>query len=133
MEERQERTLLTLSVAHLLVQNGWTPGEYKRTDHSGRTAYCLVGALDEAAEGLELGVRQSRRAAQAIMCALGKHCPGLLPRQRLISWNGKRHKRDVLAVLAKTICLCAAEAGYSRSRSRSRPSRRPEPGWPLPA
>lgn len=101
VEGRRAGTLFTLSVAQSLVENGWMHGDFKRTDSSGRPAYCLVGALDEAADVLELGVRESRRAARMIMCVLGKHCPGFLPRWRLSLWNDRRHKLEVLAALTK--------------------------------
>jgi hypothetical protein len=109
LEEPRTGTLFTLSVAQSLVENGWMRGDFKRIDASGRTAYCLVGALDEAAEGLELGVRASRRAAKTIMCVLGKHCPGFLPRWRLSCWNDRRQKLEVLAVLARARRLCERE------------------------
>jgi Bacterial regulatory proteins, luxR family len=107
------RTVFTLSVAQSLVEDGWVRGDFKRTDASGRTAYCLVGALDESAEGLELGIGASRRAAQTIMRVLGKHCPGFLPRWRLSFWNDRRDKLEVLAVLAKARRLCEEETGQS--------------------
>jgi hypothetical protein len=113
LEGRRNATWFTLSVAQSLVESGWIREDFKRTDASGRTAYCLVGALDEAAEGLELGVRASRRAAQTIMCVLGKHRPGFLPRWRLSFWNDHRHKLEVLAVLAKARRLCERERGQS--------------------
>jgi hypothetical protein len=130
VEERRNGTLFTLSVAQSLVETGWMRGDLKRTDSSGRTAYCLVGALDEAAEGLELGARASRGAAQTVLCVLGKHCPGFLPRWRLSFWNDRRHKLEVLAVLAGARRLCEREV---RLGCAPRPSRRREPERPRAA
>ena len=133
LERCRDSTLLTLSVAHALVQDGWARGEFKRADRAGRTAYCLVGALDEAAEGLGLGLRESRRSAEAILAGLGKSCPGFLPRPRLSFWNDRRQRPEVLAALVKAMSLCAGEPGPSRSRHISRRSLRREPEQPLAA